>query len=174
EHSGIVPDLLCIGKGMSSGFPISACVGTAKVMDRWPESRGEAIHTSTSLGNPAGCAAALASIAEIERLGLVERAADLEAPLSSMLQELRDAAGGRIGQVRGRGLMWGIECVDMTGAPSPSIAAAVVSGALRRGVIVLAAGPSCNVVSLSPSLTITLEQLRFGADVLRDAISELS
>ena len=66
EHVGIVPDLICLGKALTGGFPLSACVGRADLMDAaWPASRGEAIHTSTFLGNPIGCAMALAQIKEI-------------------------------------------------------------------------------------------------------------
>jgi acetylornithine/succinyldiaminopimelate/putrescine aminotransferase len=64
EHFDITPDIICLGKALSGGFPISACVGRADIMDAWPRSTGEALHTSTTLGNPLGCAMALASIAE--------------------------------------------------------------------------------------------------------------
>src|SRR6266496_761007 len=74
EHSETVPDILCLGKALTGGFPLSACVGRSDVMDAaWPPSTGEAIHTSTFLGHPVGCAMALAQIAEIEARKLVER-----------------------------------------------------------------------------------------------------
>ena len=63
EHSATVPDLICLGKALTGGFPLSACVGRAELMDAaWPPSSGEAIHTSTFLGHPVGCAMALAQI----------------------------------------------------------------------------------------------------------------
>ncbi len=63
EHSGTVPDVICLGKALTGGFPLSACVGRADLMDAaWPPSSGEAIHTSTFLGHPVGCAMALAQI----------------------------------------------------------------------------------------------------------------
>jgi acetylornithine/succinyldiaminopimelate/putrescine aminotransferase len=66
EHNSVVPDIICLGKALTGGFPLSACVGRADVMDAaWPASQGEAIHTSTFLGHPVGCAMALAQIAEI-------------------------------------------------------------------------------------------------------------
>ena len=75
EHSGVVPDLICLGKALTGGFPLSACVGRADLMDAaWPESHGEAIHTSTFLGHPVGCAMALAQIGEIERLTFANEA----------------------------------------------------------------------------------------------------
>lgn len=173
EHAGIVPDLLCVGKGMASGFPISACVGKVAVMDWWPQSGGEAIHTSTFLGNPAGCAAALASIAEIRDRGLVERAATLEPKVREMLDAVRGESRGRIGDIRGRGLMWGVECVDAEGRPDGNLAGDCVSGALRRGVIMLASGPAGNVLQLAPPLVIAESQLAFGVRVIADSLAEL-
>ena len=68
EYEDVVPDIICIGKAFGSGFPISAAAARPEVMDAWPVSDGEALHTSTYLGNPMGCAAALATIGEMERL----------------------------------------------------------------------------------------------------------
>jgi 4-aminobutyrate aminotransferase/(S)-3-amino-2-methylpropionate transaminase len=108
EHEDVVPDLLCVAKGMASGMPISACIGRRRVMDAWPVSQGEALHTQTFLGHPPGCAAALASIAVIEGEKLVERAAETgRTALAHLEQQLAgcDAVAG----VRGLGLMLGIE-----------------------------------------------------------------
>src|SRR5205814_7925579 len=67
EHSGTAPDIVCLGKALTGGFPLSACVGRGDIMDAgWPPSAGEAIHTSTFLGHPVGCAMALAQIREIQ------------------------------------------------------------------------------------------------------------
>src|SRR2546430_12324722 len=84
EHSGVVPDMVCLGKALTGGFPLSACVGRADLMDAaWPASSGEAIHTSTFLGHPVGCAMALAQIREIETRNLVQRSATLGRSLLS-------------------------------------------------------------------------------------------
>ncbi len=170
EHAGVIPDIICVGKGLSSGFPIAAAVGKAHVMDRWPESPGEAIHTSTFLGHPTGCAAALASIDELRQHKLVERSAELENTMRDLLTKLRKESKGKVGDVRGRGMMWGLEIVDGSGAPDAAAAIATALAAMRSGVIVLTSGPQCNVIALSPPLTITLEQLRFGIDVTARAI----
>src|SRR4029077_4679405 len=78
EHTPTPPELICLGKALPGGFPLSACVGRADLMDAaWPASEGEAIHTSTFLGNPVGCAMALAQIAEIEKMKLPDRSAQL-------------------------------------------------------------------------------------------------
>ena len=103
----VVPDLICLGKALSGGFPISVCVGRAEVMDAWPESGGEALHTSTFLGNPMGCAMALEAIrryleSETETL-VCEAATQLEIELRK-LENLEVVKG-----VRGRGLMMGVE-----------------------------------------------------------------
>lgn len=171
EYAGVEPDLICVGKGMASGFPISATIGKAEVMDRWPRSSGEAIHTSTFLGHPTGCAAAIASIAEIRERNLVERAAELGKRIERRLVDLKARAGGRIGDVRGRGLMWGVDCIDGTGAPNRARAARTVVAALERGVLFLTSGPSGNVVALTPPLVISEPQLEFGLDVLAEAIA---
>ncbi len=171
DHAGVVPDIICVGKGLSSGFPIAACVGRAAVMDRWPASAGEAIHTSTFLGHPTGCAAALASIEQLQERDLVTRSAQLDATMREMLLQLQKDSKGHIGDVRGRGLMWGLECVDGEGAPNTPLAAATMLAAMHQGVLVLTSGPRSNVIALSPPLVITLEQLRFAIDALSRAIA---
>jgi 4-aminobutyrate aminotransferase/4-aminobutyrate aminotransferase/(S)-3-amino-2-methylpropionate transaminase len=171
EHAGIVPDLLCVGKGLSSGFPIAACIGLAKVMDRWPASAGEAIHTSTFLGHPTGCAAALASIEEIQSKHLVARAAKLHSFMHERLGRLRARSRGRVGDARGLGLMWGLECVRPDGSPDKELALRVMGEALRCGVLVLTSGPRQNVISLTPPLVIASDQLEFGIGVIDDAIA---
>src|SRR3954469_24793950 len=101
EHSGVTPDIICLGKALTGGFPLSACVGRADVMDTaWPASRGEAIHTSTFLGNPVGCAMAMAQIDQIEKLKLPQAAETLG---KFLLEELKKIPGGKF-QVTARGL----------------------------------------------------------------------
>ncbi|HXN08237.1 MAG TPA: aminotransferase class III-fold pyridoxal phosphate-dependent enzyme, partial [Candidatus Acidoferrales bacterium] len=143
------------------------------VMDRWPTSQGEAIHTSTFLGHPTACAAGLASIEQMRENKLVERCADLESTVRDLLAMLQKDSKGRIGDVRGRGLMWGLECVDAAGAPRTELAAAIMLEAMRHGLLVLTSGPQSNVVAISPPLVITAEQLRFGVDVLSRAFARV-
>ena len=111
EHEGVVPDLLCVGKGLASGMPISACVGRAEVMDAWPASRGEALHTQTFLGHPPACAAALASLAVLDEEKLVAARGRARRARALALPARRDArATARVVEVRGRGLLLGVEC----------------------------------------------------------------
>ena len=93
-------------KALTGGFPLSACVGRAEVMDAWPESDGEAIHTSTFLGHPIGCAMALSSIDQHLDPHLTDRAAAAGVRMRSALAEIQ-APG--LGTVRGLGLMLGLE-----------------------------------------------------------------
>jgi 4-aminobutyrate aminotransferase-like enzyme len=174
EHEGVIPDLLCVGKALSGTLPIAACVGARSVMDAWPPSGGEAIHTSTFLGNPLACAAGLASLGEIRRRGLVERSA---AEGERWLGELRETLGGHpgVGEVRGRGLMIGVDLVTnrSTREPAPDQAGRVLTEALRRGWIVLAGGPAGNVISLSPPLSLSRKLMQAATRMLDEVIGSV-
>lgn len=163
EYERVVPDIICIGKAMGSGVPISAAVGRADVMDAWPLSTGEALHTSTFLGNPLGCAAALATIEEMERLALAERAATVGETLGRRLDRLRAYPG--VCDIRGRGMLWGVELRDR------ATAFAATKNALARGLIVSQTGTNGNVVALSPPLTIDREQLEGAIGIFESAIA---
>jgi 4-aminobutyrate aminotransferase/(S)-3-amino-2-methylpropionate transaminase len=164
EHEQVQPDLLCLGKGLASGMPISACIGRAEVMDAWPLSRGEALHTQTFLGHPPACAAALASLAVIEEEKLVARSAELGA---SALAALRAATAGlaSVAEVRGRGLLIGVECTG------PAVASAAVAALLARGVIALPCGDDGRVIALSPPLTIGHDALEFALAALAEVLA---
>jgi 4-aminobutyrate aminotransferase/(S)-3-amino-2-methylpropionate transaminase len=164
EHEGVIPDLLCVGKGMASGMPISACLGRAEVMDAWPPSRGEAVHTQTFLGHPPGCAAALAAVAVIEAEKLVERAATNGAVA---LARLRAQLHGRgwVADVRGRGLALAVEC------DSPQRAADACGKALAQGVIALLSGDDGRVLSITPPLSIEREILELALDQIAEALA---
>src|SRR5437762_9164757 len=110
EHSEVVPDVICLGKALTGGFPLSACVGRADIMDAaWPSSCGEAIHTSTFLGHPVGCAMALTQIKEIARLNLVQRSARLGSVLLEKLSTLSATRSTLSLSCRGKGLLVGLE-----------------------------------------------------------------
>jgi 4-aminobutyrate aminotransferase/(S)-3-amino-2-methylpropionate transaminase len=151
----VVPDLLCVGKGLASGMPLSACLGRAPVMDAWPVSHGEALHTQTFLGHPPSCAAGLAAIAVLDEERLVARAAEAGAAALAFLGE-RAAALPGVKEVRGAGLLLGIEC------DTPERAARAVSGALARGVLLLSAGDDGRVLSVTPPLCIDTGALLAG------------
>lgn len=154
------PDLVCLGKALGGGLPLSACCGPTEVMDAWPPSTGEAIHTSTFLGHPLACAAGLGFLEVLEGDGLGARAARLGALASQRLTEVLAGCASLV-EVRGRGLMLGVE-LD---AP-PGVAARVAERALEQGVIVLPAGEDGRVVELTPPATISSEELEKGVEVL--------
>jgi 4-aminobutyrate aminotransferase/4-aminobutyrate aminotransferase/(S)-3-amino-2-methylpropionate transaminase len=174
EHSGVVPDLMTVGKGLTGGFPFAACIGTDAVMEAWPRSTGEAIHTSTFLGNPVGCAAALASIAVLRDERLVERSAELGARMLERLQAMT-ADHPRVGEVRGLGMMIGVELVRDRGSrePAPELAGQVVVEGLRRGLLVLGGGLYGNVLSLSPPFVITGEQADWALATLAEILASV-
>jgi len=168
EHSGIVPDVICLGKALTGGFPLSACVGRADVMDAaWPESQGEAIHTSTFLGHPVGCAMALAQIAEIRRLKLCERSAKLGARLLKLVSTINYPRS----TVRGMGLMVGLELLSRDGTRATAESLRVIKAMLHRGFILLPEGEHGNVISFTPPLTITEAQLAASLVELRNVLT---
>ena len=170
EHSGVTPDLICLGKALTGGFPLSACVGRARVMDAaWPTSTGEAIHTSTFLGHPVGCAMALSQIAEIRRLKLVEASARLGKKLLSQLGQLESK--NWILKARGIGLMAGIELRHRDGSSAGAGAMAIIKAMLHRGFILLPEGAHGNVIGFTPPLIITEAQLRAATSTLGEQLA---
>jgi 4-aminobutyrate aminotransferase-like enzyme len=170
EHSRTVPDLICLGKALTGGFPLSACVGRAELMDAaWPASTGEAIHTSTFLGHPVGCAMALAQIAEIRRQKLVHRSAQLG---QFLLRELRQqiVSSQCSISVRGQGLMIGVELCLPDRVPATIVVWRVIKDLLRAGFILLPEGPHGNVISFTPPLTITRVQLSRAVHAVAEAL----
>lgn len=173
QHDGVLPDLLCLGKALSGALPISACLGSVATMSAWPPSDGEAIHTSTFLGNPLACAAATAHLREIERRELPERAARVGAAWRVELEALA-ARHSVVAGVRGRGLMLGLELVDPeTGEAAAGLAARLTAAALARGWIVLPDGPDASVLSLTPPLTIAESLLTRATETFDELLAEV-
>jgi 4-aminobutyrate aminotransferase-like enzyme len=171
EYSGVAPDLICLGKALTGGFPLSACIGRADLMDTaWPQSKGEAIHTSTFLGNPVGCAMALAQIAEIEKLKLPERSAQLGEFLLAELQSKIPNGKFQVA-VRGQGLMAGVELRRHDGSPATAETFAAVKALLQRGFIFLPEGEYGNVVGFTPPLTINKPQLAKAIGALKEVLT---
>ncbi|MEQ1855050.1 MAG: aspartate aminotransferase family protein [Longimicrobiales bacterium] len=163
---GLLPDLVCVGKALGGGLPLSACIGRSTVMDAWPASDGEAIHTSTFLGHPLACASALAALDRYGPESVLARVEALGERLRTRLGERLSPEGG-VKEVRGLGLLIGIELISDRPAPAARVAAA----ALREGVIVLPAGEAGQVVELTPSVALTDEQADHAVEVLVRAIA---
>jgi 4-aminobutyrate aminotransferase/(S)-3-amino-2-methylpropionate transaminase len=159
DHEGVIPDLLCVGKGLASGMPISACLGKREVFDAWPRSTGEALHTQTFLGHPASCAAALASLEVSARDGLAERSRRLGKKVLDQLRKQLDACT-RVREVRGLGLMIGVEC------DSGEIDLDTTQRLLESGFVVLPSGDGGRVLSLTPPLSIGEDALDAACDAI--------
>ena len=143
---GALPDMVCLGKGMAGGYPISACVGSAAVMDAWGASKGEALHTQTFLGNPVGSAMALACIGVLEHV-----MPEVEAK-GRRLRAALERAGFR---VQGAGMLLGVDPAGVSTLSTLDISRRL----LRTGWLALPAGEQAEVLALTPPLTITDVQL---------------
>ena len=162
DHCDVVPDLMAVGKGMASGFPVSALIGKADIMDAWATTTGESTHSSTFMANPLGCAASLASIAELEERGLVDRGARIGSLMLQGFQEL-SLKHPIIGDVRGQGMYIGVEIVKDRDSKEPAhgLAGKVVAEAMGMGVLVNPGGRFGHILKFSPPLVLTEEQLSF-------------
>lgn len=149
---GVLADVVCLGKGLGGGVPISACIGSAKVMAPWGERGGSTLHTATHFGNPIACAAALAALARIEELGLADRARRTGEDFLEALEK-RFAGDARVRAVRGRGLMIGVQL------DSGARALGVMRALLERGFIALTGGGDADTLTLTPALGIELRAL---------------
>ena len=169
EHYGVIPDLFCIGKAVTSSLPLSAVLGRAKVMDVYPPGT----MTSTHTGNPVCCAAALANIETIEKEGLVENSRKVGGILHSSLQQIRRKHSDIIGAVHGKGLVAGVHMVKPgSKEPDGELAFRIVEECVRRGLLIFSpVGFGGATVKISPPLVITSDAVREGAAVLDEAIT---
>jgi 4-aminobutyrate aminotransferase-like enzyme len=169
EHAGVVPDLLCVGKALGGGLPISACIGRHEIMAAWGQSTGEARHTSTFLGNPLAAAASLATLDVLAGEDWPAQVRERGRALGDALAAWRSIAG--VADVRGAGLLWGVELETEPGqAPDPARAFAVVCAALRRGVLVLADGADRNVLALTPPFILAGDAEKAALEALHAAL----
>jgi 4-aminobutyrate aminotransferase len=165
EHTGVRPDVIAIAKGIASGLPLGVAVARGDLMT-WPPGT----HASTFGGNPVSCAAALATL-KLLREQLVTNAADVGAYLMTGLASLKEKHP-LIGDVRGRGLMVGVELVRdrTTKERATTERDAVVSAAFRRGLLILGAGK--NAIRFSPPLILTREQAEVAVRLFDEALTE--
>jgi 4-aminobutyrate aminotransferase len=166
EHTGTVPDIMCIAKALGNGLPIAAIVAKHAVMQRWEP--GE--HGTTFGGNAVACAAAVAVIDTMRREKIPERSARLGKRAVARANEWKQRTPA-LGDVRGLGLMVGLEFMR-EGRPDSDLASRVQAGALERGVLLLTCGPDDNVVRLLPPLTIPEDELEQGMDIIEASIEE--
>jgi 4-aminobutyrate aminotransferase/(S)-3-amino-2-methylpropionate transaminase len=164
EHDGVVPDIMCVAKGLGNGLPIGAMVAKASVMSKWHS--GE--HGTTYGGNAVACAAAVAVIETLRSERLPERAAALGERILERARGWR-ADHPRLGDVRGRGFMIGLEFME-DGRPAPELVQRIIRAAVDRNLLLLSCGLDENVIRLIPPLTLTEEELTQGLDILEASL----
>lgn len=170
DHFGVVPDIICLGKALTSGFPLSACVGKSHVMDAWPRSSGEALHTSTFLGNPLGCRMALQALELHLDPSLPAR---VQLTGAKFKRALHAIGSPHIGNIRGLGLQIGVELVTREGMPDEKLAIQIVKQGLKDGLILLAGSPNNNVLSFAPPFAITDAEITFVVEKLQEYLTSL-
>lgn len=167
EHTGVQPDILCVAKGVASGMPLGVTISKAEIMDWIPGS-----HASTFGGNPVCVEAALATLDVIEKENLVRNSSEVG---SHMLKRMADwpTKHKLVGDVRGRGLMIGVEIVKDKKTKEYGAAERdrIVQGAFERGILFLGCGPS--TVRIAPPLIVTKEEADVAIDALEDSISSV-
>jgi 4-aminobutyrate aminotransferase len=161
EHWGVEPDILLTAKGIASGMPLGALVARAEIMESW----SVGAHGSTYGGNPVACAAALATI-ELLQGGLVENAAVRGEQALAGLAEIASQHRGLITEVRGKGLMLGVEF------DSPEHAEMVQFAAFERGLLVLECGKQA--VRLCPPLIVSADEMATGLRLFGEAVAEVA
>ncbi|HXE95527.1 MAG TPA: aspartate aminotransferase family protein [Dongiaceae bacterium] len=162
---GVTPDILTVAKGIASGFPLSAVVARNELMDQWPTWA----HGTTFGGNPVSCAAAGATIEAIRDDGLLARCREVGRATVDRLRAFQ-ADHPMVGDVRGRGLMIGVELVEPDGTPAGAACGRVMERCLQQGLIVINCGPERNIIRLIPPLIISDEEMGEALDILEDAI----
>ncbi|MEX2374978.1 MAG: aminotransferase class III-fold pyridoxal phosphate-dependent enzyme [Dehalococcoidia bacterium] len=166
EHTEVEPDVIITAKGLASGMPLSAVGASDELMEATrPGSQG-----GTYGGNALSCAAALATLDVVEEEGLVRNAADQGAYALGQLREIASNTP-RIGEVRGQGLMLGIEFITEDGAPDGQLVNQVTAECEARGLLVLTCGSYGQVVRLIPPLIVTREQMDDGLARFADAVT---
>lgn len=159
-------DLLCLGKALGGGFPLSACVGTAEAMDAWPRNDGEALHTGTFFGHPLSCRFAEKTLSYIVDQKLDQRAKNMGAGFKTQL-EARLLSHDLVESIRGDGLMLGVVFKhDLVGVKMTDILRAM-------GMITLPSGQKGEVLSLTPPLIVSAEDLARGVELIERALATL-
>ena len=171
EHYGIVPDVICCGKGITSGMPLSAVIGRAEIMDQFePGSM-----TSTHTGNPICAAAALANLEAIEKEGMVENARRCGDVLHSELAKVRERFASVARSLQGRGMVAGLHmCKPDTVVPDGDLAFEIVKGCFERGLLMFSpVGAGGATVKIAPPLMTPEDAVREGVAVLEETMASL-
>jgi 4-aminobutyrate aminotransferase len=166
EHAGIVPDVAVMAKAIANGLPLAAIATSRTLMERW----GRSAHGSTFGGNPVACAAGIAVLETIAAEGLIDNAAARGAELRSGLARIA-AEEPRIGDVRGPGLMVGVEFVRDGGRePDGATAKAAIARAADLGLLVLTCGASSHVIRWIPPIDVTAAEVGEAVEIFSEVL----
>jgi len=171
QAEGVLPDGICLGKGLGGGVPLSVCLVRGPLAEALQENTGEAPHTWTFLGHPLGCAAAMAVLRTMDREDLPARAPMLE-------QAIREAwtrwarETGAVAEVRGAGALMGIRLRAPDGGPPGDLGPRVMRRCWERGVMVTLEGPDADVLALLPPLSIPPRDLARALQQVGEALQE--
>jgi 4-aminobutyrate aminotransferase len=170
EHAGIVPDVVVLAKAIANGLPLSAIVSSKALQERW----GRGAHGSTYGGNPVACAAGIAVLETISSEGLVANAAARGAELRAGLERIA-AEDDRIGDVRGPGLMIGVEFVRdrSTREPDGSLPDKLIAACADAGLLVLSCGSFHEVVRWIPPLDVTAAEISEGVEIFGEVLASI-
>ncbi len=166
EHFGITPDVMTVAKGIASGLPLSGIIARRAIMERWQPGS----HGGTYGGNAVACAAAVATIRAMREERLVENAARQGRLLKAELLRIK-AQFPSIGDVRGLGLMIGVELMTADGMPDAALAKRVVAACRNRGLLLLTCGPYDNVIRFIPPLIVEEDQIRDAVRIFEEALA---
>jgi 4-aminobutyrate aminotransferase len=169
EHTGVVPDIMTLAKSIASGLPLSAIVASSRLMDQWEP----AAHGSTFGGNPVSCAAGVATLDVFEREQILAKATAKGADLLARFRALQTTTPA-IGDVRGLGLMIGVELVKKDGTPDKDLVTKLRKVCLDSGLVLLSCGPHDNVLRLIPPLNISQAELDEAWDIMNGAFQEVA
>lgn len=165
EHSGVVPDILALAKGIANGFPLSAMIARTDLMDQWPAGA----HGGTFGGNPVACAAALAVLDVLEN-GALANARKVGGELRSGLKQIVGELSLQH-EVRGLGLMIGVEFRYADGSPAKDFVSKACELALANGLLILPCGTEGNVIRMIPPTTLTSDEATEALHLLREALT---
>jgi len=167
EHWGVEPDVATCAKGMANGAPIGVTIATAEVADAYPQPT-----ISTFGGNPVSTTASLATIEVIEQEGLLQRVSEMGAHLRQGLEDIQ-AEAPVIGDVRGKGLMLGLELVRPQKEPAPDLASLLIEQARARGLLLGRGGMYSSVLRVTPPLTVSMTEIDEALEIMRSAFREV-
>jgi 4-aminobutyrate aminotransferase len=168
EHAGIVPDVVCVAKAIANGLPLSAIVSSRELQERW----GRGAHGSTYGGNPVACAAGLAVLETIRDEALLENATARGAELTAGLGRIA-AEDDRIGDIRGPGLMVGVEFVRdrATREPDGVLPDLLSAACADAGLLVLTCGRSHEVMRWLPPIDVTAAEIAEAVEIFGETLA---